>query len=143
MTGASQTTGEDGVATVGAWTLGSTLGANTLEARSPGLTGSPVTFHATAGALPAEATVEVHGDYFLSIRNGSGADPGLFGSVAVDTIGVGGTVAWRWKDSGHNVTAYGNSAFATSGTHNAPFTFGPSRSTPPARIPTGARSTAR
>ena len=38
VTGASQTTGEDGVATVGAWTLGSTLGANTLEARSPGLT---------------------------------------------------------------------------------------------------------
>jgi plastocyanin len=69
--------------------------------------------------------VEVHNDYFLSVRNGSGANPTMFGSLAVDTIGVGGTVTWNWAGQGHNVTPTGNSAFVASGTQSAPFTFGP------------------
>jgi hypothetical protein len=48
--GASQTTGADGVARVGRWTLGGEPGSNTLEARSGSLQGSPVVFHAEGTA---------------------------------------------------------------------------------------------
>ena len=63
VTGGDQITGADGIATVGKWTLGSKVGQNTLEARigTGGVTGNPVTFHATAqaGALdPAKSTVK-------------------------------------------------------------------------------------
>jgi Tol biopolymer transport system component len=48
ITGATQATGIDGIATVGSWTLGITAGTNTLTATTAGLSGSPVTFAATA-----------------------------------------------------------------------------------------------
>jgi hypothetical protein len=48
---ASVTTGADGLAQT-TWKLGPTAGAQTLTATAPGLTGSPVTFTATATALP-------------------------------------------------------------------------------------------
>lgn len=58
VTGASQTTGVDGTATVGSWTLGQTLGTQTLRAQVPnaGVSGNPVTFSATAvaGGVSAE-----------------------------------------------------------------------------------------
>lgn len=47
VTGASQTTNSNGVATVGSWVLGDP-GTNTLEARAAGLNGSPAVFTATA-----------------------------------------------------------------------------------------------
>ena len=47
VTGASQTTNSNGLATVGSWVLGDP-GANTLEARATGLNGSPAVFTATA-----------------------------------------------------------------------------------------------
>jgi adhesin/invasin len=52
ITGGAATTGTNGIATVGSWTLGTTAGTNTLTATRAGLTGSPVTFTATglAGA---------------------------------------------------------------------------------------------
>ena len=52
VTGANATTGADGVATVGSWTLGSTAGANELTATvdAAGVSGNPVTFTANAGA---------------------------------------------------------------------------------------------
>ena len=46
VSGDTQTTGGDGVARVGGWTLGTTPGTNTLEARAGSLPGSPVTFTA-------------------------------------------------------------------------------------------------
>ena len=48
--GGDATTGADGVATVGAWTLGGTLGSNTLTAtvQADAVSGNPVTFTATA-----------------------------------------------------------------------------------------------
>src|SRR5690606_36510962 len=46
-----------GIATAPAWTLGTTAGANTLNATSAGLTGSPVPFTATATAGPAAQLV--------------------------------------------------------------------------------------
>lgn len=48
VTGATPATNAAGVAAVGGWTLGSSAGANTLTATVSGLTGSPVTFTATA-----------------------------------------------------------------------------------------------
>jgi plastocyanin len=73
------------------------------------------------------ATVEVRNNFFQSVANGSGSEstPTLFGEAAVDTIAVGGTVTWQWMGQDHNVTPYQNSIFTESGTHDAPFTFGP------------------
>ncbi|NDD63680.1 MAG: hypothetical protein EBZ36_06855 [Acidobacteria bacterium] len=51
ITGSTPTTGSNGVATVGSWTLGTTAGANTLTATITGL--APVTFTATGVAGPA------------------------------------------------------------------------------------------
>jgi hypothetical protein len=50
VTGGSQTTGADGVATVGSWTLGTTAGTNTLSATATGLSGSPLSITATGAA---------------------------------------------------------------------------------------------
>jgi hypothetical protein len=50
ITAAIATTGPDGVASVGSWTLGSAAGANTLTATAGSLAGSPATFTATASA---------------------------------------------------------------------------------------------
>ena len=47
-TGLSQSTNASGVATVGSWKLGTVAGANSLTATSGSLTGSPLTFDATA-----------------------------------------------------------------------------------------------
>jgi hypothetical protein len=56
VTGGSQTTNGNGVATVGSWTLSATAGSNTLTATSGSLAGSPVTFTAT-GTAGAAATI--------------------------------------------------------------------------------------
>src|SRR5262245_7041759 len=52
VTGATPTTGADGIATVGSWTLGRTSGTNALTATiaAAGVTGKPATFTAN-GAL--------------------------------------------------------------------------------------------
>ena len=50
LTRETQTTGADGVARVGSWTLGAAPGTNTLEARADSLQGSPVTFTAQGTA---------------------------------------------------------------------------------------------
>ena len=116
-----QTTGGNGAAFVGGWTLGPDLGENTLTATSDGLTGSPVTFTATAVDFASSATVEVRNNYFRSLQNGSGGNPGFPNNYAVDTIAVGGTVTWEWVGQFHNVSAaFGSS---TSGTHDAPHTY--------------------
>jgi alpha-tubulin suppressor-like RCC1 family protein len=59
LTGASQVTNAQGVATVGSWTLGSTPGTNnnTLTATSTGLSGSPIAFLATARAIPTQMAI--------------------------------------------------------------------------------------
>lgn len=54
VTGATPTTNGSGAATVGSWTLGASVGTNTLTAAAGGLVGSPVTFDAT-GAISVSA----------------------------------------------------------------------------------------
>jgi hypothetical protein len=53
ITGPTQITDGAGIAAVGSWTLGSTVGTNTLTARADGLTGSAITFTASGVAEPA------------------------------------------------------------------------------------------
>ncbi len=52
ITDAVATTGTDGIATVGSWTLGGAPGTNTLIAISVGAVGSPLTFTATSTTSP-------------------------------------------------------------------------------------------
>ncbi len=60
VTGATPTTGSNGVATVGSWTLGSAVGANSLTATSGvPLTGSPVTFDATGATFVSAFNIEL------------------------------------------------------------------------------------
>jgi adhesin/invasin len=58
LEGATQTTGSDGIARVGRWTLGATPGSNTLEARSGDLNGNPVVFTAQGTAPAPESEVD-------------------------------------------------------------------------------------
>ncbi len=62
ITGVTATTGVDGLAAVGSWTLGQTAGTNTLTATAPGLGGSPLTFSVTGVAGPIASLVKVAGD---------------------------------------------------------------------------------
>ena len=48
-----RTTGDDGIARSGNWTLGPAAGSNTLEARAGSLEGSPVVFTATGTSEPS------------------------------------------------------------------------------------------
>ena len=60
VTGAAAITNSSGIATVGGWTLGTTVGANTLIASTGSLT--PVTFTATAAAGAAASITKTTGD---------------------------------------------------------------------------------
>jgi hypothetical protein len=63
ITGATQiASGANGIAAVGAWTLGATAGPNTLTATSAGLVGSPLTFTGTGLVGAATQLVAVAGD---------------------------------------------------------------------------------
>src|SRR5207249_1352921 len=54
------TTGGNGIAAVTSWTLGPTVGPNSLTATASGLTGSPVTFTAT-GTTGAASSIALNG----------------------------------------------------------------------------------
>ena len=85
LTGANQTTGGDGIATVQSWTLGSATGLNTVSATSAGLEGSPVSFTATALLLSPT---------LFRIKAGDGQSAPVGGAVttppSVLITGVGG-----------------------------------------------------
>ncbi len=57
--GLNQTTNASGVATVGSWTMGPVAGPNTMTATSAGLTGSPVSFTATAGTTASNFNIDL------------------------------------------------------------------------------------
>jgi hypothetical protein len=52
-------TNSAGVATVGSWTMGAAAGANTLTASAAGLTGSPITFTATAATNTSNFNIKL------------------------------------------------------------------------------------
>jgi adhesin/invasin len=63
LTGGTQTTGADGVARLGSWTLGTVAGGQSLNANAgDSATGGPVTFTATASAGPLAAIVKAIAD---------------------------------------------------------------------------------
>lgn len=64
ITGATQTTGADGLATVGTWTLGQVAGANVLRATAAGnfASGNPADFTATAIAGAPVSITKLAGD---------------------------------------------------------------------------------
>jgi adhesin/invasin len=103
--GAAATTGADGVATVGSWTLGGNLGANSLTATvaADGVTGNPVTFTATAvpgtpssekssvGASPGTITASDGSDastITVIVRDGRG-NPIAGQAVSLEAAGAG------------------------------------------------------
>lgn len=91
---ASSTTGGTGAAQT-VVTLGGSAGAITIQAVSTGLTGSPLSYTATANTLPVQVTVQVTNNVFTP------------SSV---TIAAGGTVTWHWPASAtnpHNVSPDG------------------------------------
>jgi plastocyanin len=91
-------------------TLSSAAGPVTITARVDGLSGSPVTFNATAVPIPTQADVRVGNIFFTSDRNSSS-------NPAVDTVAVGGTVTWTWGITGvaeHSVRSTGTPSFTSS-----------------------------
>jgi len=93
------TTGSDGLATVTSWTLGASVGANSLTATSAGLTGSPVTFTASAtAAAPATITV-VGGGTQTGVVVGQSSSP----------------ITYRVKDSGNTALAGVTVSFSRTG----------------------------
>jgi adhesin/invasin len=89
VTGGSQTTGGGGLATVAEWTLGPIVGANTLTAAAPGLTGTPVTFTAGSVAAAASQIVTLTGDGQTAIVG----DPVLTAPAVKVTDAFGNAVA--------------------------------------------------
>jgi adhesin/invasin len=97
ITGASAVTGSDGTAAVGSWTLGSTVGANTLTATVSGV--PPVTF--TATATPPMVTVTpgvngtITGDRVLyTVHANVVGDPHAIATVTGQLSGTGVTVTF-------------------------------------------------
>lgn len=82
--GATQTTNADGIARVGAWTLGADPGTNTLEARAGALPGGPVVFTAdgTGGGV----------DHFVFSVQPHDANKGELFRVEVTMVDASGDV---------------------------------------------------
>ena len=105
ITGASQTTASNGIASVGSWTLGSAVATNTLTATAAGLSGSPVTFTASgtaSGGVTRVATTSV------SLINTAFVPPDI-------RVSPGATVTFTNNDGiQHNVT-FANSGIVSTG----------------------------
>jgi plastocyanin len=94
-------------------TAGGAVGPIVITATAVALSGSPLTFNATAvvtGTAPATAAVTVSNNLFRSNRNAT-TNP------AVDTVAVDGTVTWTWVNTGittHSVASEGSPSFTSS-----------------------------
>lgn len=83
------------------FTLGPAAGANTATATATALTGSPVTFNATAEDVPETSDVAVGNDFF---------------QPASITVDAGTTVTWTWNGGAgsHSVQSIGSPSFTSS-----------------------------
>ena len=94
-------------------TLGNTAGPIIITATAGTLTGSPLTFNATAAAgtpAPTTAAVSVGDIFFTSGHNGTS-------NPAVDTVAVNGTVTWTWAPTealAHSVQSSSAPSFTSS-----------------------------
>ncbi len=110
VTGAAQFTGDDGIARVGGWTLGSAVGENTLEAGVPGadLGGGPIIFTAdgVAGPVSADQTTVTASPATIPVVTGSST----ITVTARDGFGnpvSGATVVLAATGSGNNLVQPG------------------------------------
>ncbi|MEO5588733.1 MAG: SGNH/GDSL hydrolase family protein, partial [Gemmatimonadaceae bacterium] len=113
VTGGSAVTDAAGIARVGSWRLGPTPGPQTLTATGSGLTGSPVTFNATAVA-PVASNIAGYVGNNQTARPGS-AVPTAPAVIVTDPAGIpvpGVTVTFE-------VTLGGGSITGPSATTNA------------------------
>lgn len=106
---ASTTTASSGEAQT-VVTLGGTAGTITIEAVSTGLTGSPLSYMATADPLPTAVTVDVVNNQF---------------QPSAVTIAVGGTVTWDWAANAitHNVSPDATEPVRSGNPVNGPNTY--------------------
>ena len=98
VTGATQTTNAQGIATVGSWTLGANAGSNSIIATSTGLTNSPLTITATSSTAPA-----------TQIASYSGSVTGTVGAVVATNPAV------IVRDAAGNPVANVDVTFAVTG----------------------------
>ena len=121
--GRTPVTGSDGVATVGGWTLGPQVGANTLQATLSGLTvsGGPVVFSATGtpGPVSAATSLVVADPAQISASTGTSRStititardafenpiPGL--AVTLSATGTGNTLTQPGAPTGSDGTTTG------------------------------------
>lgn len=127
ITGGSPSSGADGVAAVGSWTLGVTAGANTLDATSVGLP-TTITFTATGIGGSADSMYVDSGDAQTDTVGATLATPYIVRVVDTNDNGVPGIpVSWLVTGGGGsviNTTATDASGFATA-THVFGTTVGP------------------
>lgn len=118
VSAATMPTNGSGVSAVNV-TMGGTAGHVTITATSGSLTGSPLTFDATATTappIPTTAAVTVGDIFFTSGHNGSS-------NSAVDTVAVNGTVTWTWAPAEalrHSVQSQGAPSFTSSAIQTGP-----------------------
>jgi adhesin/invasin len=101
ITGETQTTNAQGVATLGSWTLGPTAGVNTTTATSPGF--SSITFSAN-GAAPARMAIAAGNN---QIATAGTAVPGVVCVIVSDLNNnaiAGVEVTWGSVTGGGSVT---------------------------------------
>ncbi|MEP6688146.1 MAG: invasin domain 3-containing protein [Gemmatimonadales bacterium] len=122
VTGGAATTGTDGVAAVGSWTLGNSAGSNTLQATvsADGVTGNPVAFTATAVAGPASADQSSVTAAPGSISASQGSDAATITIIVRDANGIalaGQSVSLTATGAGVTLTQPGptNSSGTTTG----------------------------
>jgi hypothetical protein len=110
-TGLTATTGADGIATVGSWTLGTTAGSNTLTATSDTLTGSPVTFTATGTAGPAaQIAIDDGNNQSATVGTAVAIAPSVIVKDANDNPVAGVTVSFAGDGSADPVTVDTNAS---------------------------------
>ena len=89
-----------------------------------------------AALLVLQAACGSSSGYTTNPGGGGYSDPVQAATISVDnpynftpstvTVVKGGTVTWNWTGANHNVTSVLSPSFSPgSGTHDAPYTFGP------------------
>jgi hypothetical protein len=120
ITGGAQSTGPDGVATVGSWRLGPSSGPNSIiaTAQPAGLSNSPVTFNATAlgdfwsprASMPVPRRFTAWGLLSNQLYTAGGRDGGL---TVLDTVQVYniGNDSWSGRRAMNNERVGASSGF--------------------------------
>lgn len=120
LTGATPTSGSDGVATVGSWTLGSGAGPNTVTASiaASGVTGNPATFTATGqlAVFNPSANANLSGTQnYASVNIPVGVTITATGHLVMNSTGAV-TIAGTVTGNCVNITVTGDTDLNITGT---------------------------